>query len=143
MRSGLTLKALKALVLGGVVPTTVTLKLPLAVFSALSVAVQLTVVVPVGKVVPEAGVQFGVTAPSTRSVAEAVKVTTAPEASVASVLMSAGRFSTGGVVSTTRTTTVSVAVPPRPSSTVSVTVWVPSGSATVGFGPLSAQPGGP
>ena len=76
------LKALKALVLGGVVPTTVTLKLPLAVFSALSVAVQLTVVVPVGKVVPEAGVQFGVTAPSTRSVAEAVKVTTAPEASV-------------------------------------------------------------
>ena len=60
------------MLLGGVVPTTVTSKLPLAVFAALSVAVQPTVVAPMGKVLPEAGVQFGVTAPSTKSVAEAV-----------------------------------------------------------------------
>jgi hypothetical protein len=100
----------------------VTLKLPIAVFSALSVAAQPTVVVPMGKVLPEAGVQSGSIAPSTKSVADAVYVTTAPEALVASVLMSAGKVSTGGVVSRTVTTTASVAVPPCPSSTVSVTV---------------------
>jgi hypothetical protein len=38
----------------------------------LSVAVQLTVVVPMGKVLPEAGVQFTGTETSTRSAAGAI-----------------------------------------------------------------------
>ena len=45
------------LVSGGVVSLTVTLKLPSASLPALSVAEQLTVVSPSGKVLPEAGVQ--------------------------------------------------------------------------------------
>lgn len=52
-------------------PDTVTVKLPVALFPALSVAVQVTVVVPSGKVEPEAGVQLTGTVPSTASVADA------------------------------------------------------------------------
>ena len=57
---------------GGVVSRTVTVKLPFAVFPALSFAEQLTVVAPMAKVLPEAGVQVGVIGPSTSSIAEAV-----------------------------------------------------------------------
>ena len=71
-----------------------------------SVAVQFTVVVPTGKTLPDAGVQTGGTAPSTRSVAVAVKLTGAPEADRASTPgMSAGRVSAGAVVSSTITWT--------------------------------------
>ena len=60
----------------------------------------MTVVVPTGKLLPDAGVQVGVIAPSTSSVAETSKVTVAPLGSVASVKgMLLGRFRTGGVVS--------------------------------------------
>jgi hypothetical protein len=58
--------------LGDVVSVTVTVKLLLVVLPALSVAVQVTVVLPRAKVAPEAGEQLGVTAPSTKSVAVAV-----------------------------------------------------------------------
>ena len=43
------------IITGGSVSTTVTVKLQLAVSPAASVAVQVTVVVPTGKVEPEAG----------------------------------------------------------------------------------------
>ena len=58
--------------------STVTSKLALPVLPAASVALQVTVVAPRGKVLPEAGLQVGVRAPSTSSVALALKVTTAP-----------------------------------------------------------------
>jgi hypothetical protein len=50
----------------------VTLKVPEVVLLVLSVAVQVTLVLPTGKLLPEAGVQLTGCAPSTRSVAVAV-----------------------------------------------------------------------
>ena len=69
---------------GGVVSTTVTLKASLVLLPAASVAVQVTDVVPSGNVLPDAGEQSGVMAPSTMSMAVAVKLTSAPAALVAS-----------------------------------------------------------
>jgi hypothetical protein len=54
---------------GGVVSRTVTEKLPLVLFPAPSVAVQLTAVVPSANVLPEAGAQLAATLPLTVSVA--------------------------------------------------------------------------
>jgi hypothetical protein len=54
---------------GGVVSTTVTVKLVDDVLLRASVAEQVTVVVPSGKVLPLAGEQVTVTAPSTMSLA--------------------------------------------------------------------------
>src|SRR5215212_8429077 len=76
-----------------------TLKLPLAVLPAASVAEQLTGVVPSGKVLSETGAQLGAIGLVTLSLAEAVYVTTAPDALVAWAVWLA-RFSVGGVVST-------------------------------------------
>ena len=76
-------------------------KLALPVLPAASVALQVTVVAPRGKVLPEAGLQVGVRAPSTSSVALALKVTMAPVGPVASTVMSAGTVTTGSVVSGT------------------------------------------
>ena len=85
---------------GGVVSTTVTLKLALPVLLCASVAEQVTVVVVSrAKVEPERGEQVGVIAPSTISLAVAVKVTAAPEGPVASAVMLAGKVNAGGVVS--------------------------------------------
>src|SRR5512136_3465016 len=78
---------------------TVTVKLALPWFSAASVAVQVTVVVPTGNVAPEAGLQTGVRTPSTLSKAVAVNMTTAPDASVAGTLILLGTVTTGSVVS--------------------------------------------
>ncbi len=69
---------------GAVVSRTVTVKVADPVLPAVSVAEQVTVVVPSGKVLPDAGVQTGVIEPSTVSVAVAVNVTTAPAELVAS-----------------------------------------------------------
>ena len=49
-----------------------TSKSAVPVLPAASVALQVTVVVPIGKVLPEAGLQVGVRAPSTRSLALAL-----------------------------------------------------------------------
>ena len=62
---------------------TVIVKLPDAVFPAASLAVHVTVVVPIGKVDPDVGVQTTATEPSIASRAEAVKVAIAPAALVA------------------------------------------------------------
>jgi hypothetical protein len=71
----------------------------------LSVATQLTVVVPSGNVLPEAGEQFTWGLESTASVAVgAGQVTTAPPGELAATDMSLGTpLSVGGVVSRTRT----------------------------------------
>ncbi len=67
----------------GVTAVTVTVKLPLAVLLWVSLAEQLTVVVAIGKVEPEAGTHVTGRDPSTASLAVAVKLTTAPDALVA------------------------------------------------------------
>jgi hypothetical protein len=97
------------------------------VLPALSVAVQVTVVVPMRNVLPLGGSQVGASVPSTVSLAEAVKVTTAPAGLVAKTLIVAGTVSAGGVVSTTMTMRNSEPVLPAVSVAVQVTVVVPNG----------------
>src|ERR1044071_1930619 len=84
---------------GGVVSTTVMMKLPCAVLWRLLVAEQFTGVAPRAKSEPEAGTQATTTLVSRASVAVALKLTIAPAGLVASAVMSAGRCMTGGVAS--------------------------------------------
>ncbi len=93
---------------------------------AASVALQVTVVTPTPKVLPEAGTQSATRLPSTRSRAEALKVTMAPEGPVAGVVMSPGTVTTGSVVSTTRTWKVAEPVLPAASVALQVTSVSPS-----------------
>ena len=111
---------------GGVVSSTVTVKLPLAVLLCASVAEQLTVVAPNANVPAEAGEHATKTEPSTRSEDEAVNVTTAPEELVASAVMFAGKFRVGGVVSCTMTVKLPLDVLPCASVAEQLTVVVPS-----------------
>jgi hypothetical protein len=97
------LKSVGRLRVGGVVSTTKMLKLLLVVLPLESVAEQETEVEPSGKVSPGFALQTGVIAPSTVSLAETAKLTDAPDALVASSVMSAGKTSTGAVVSCTLT----------------------------------------
>ena len=112
---------------GGVVSTnvTVTVKLALPVFPCVSVALQVTVVVPTGKLLPEAGAHVVGSAPLTLSFAVAAgHVTIAvPDGEFVVPLAPAGTETEGGVVS--RTTTVSLAGGFVPS--VQSIVEVPSG----------------
>jgi hypothetical protein len=85
----------------GVVSCTLLEKLALPVLPRLSVDEQVTVVVPMGKVEPDGGLQVTGREPSTKSLAEAANVTTLPVGPVASAVMFAGSVSTGGVVSCT------------------------------------------
>ena len=88
---------------GGASPITVMVKLPCAVFPCESVAEQLTVVVPMGNREPEAGTQVTGTGPSTKSFAEATKLTTTPDAFGAITVMLDGSVNTGGALSVTDT----------------------------------------
>jgi hypothetical protein len=102
---------------GAVVSTsvTVTVKLALPVFPCASVAEQVTVVEPIGKEDPDGWSQLTATAPSMLSVAEAEKVTaTAPGVEVVAVTGELGTVTTGGVVSTSVTWTVKLALPVFP-----------------------------
>ena len=99
---------------------------PDAELPALSFAEQDTVVVPNGNVEPEAGVHVTVTEPSTRSVAEAENVTTAPFALVGGTVMSAGSCNFGGVLSATVTLNEAEAVFPALSVTEHDTVVEPN-----------------
>src|SRR5688572_22362063 len=83
-------------IVGGVVSTTVTVKLAVPVFPNMSLAWQRTVVVPRGKVVPETGVQA--TGPGlSGSWAVTTKATVAPPGPVASTRIGGGTVSTGGL----------------------------------------------
>src|SRR5262245_7479814 len=95
---------------GGVVSTTVTVKEPVAMLPWPSSAEQLTVVVPSGKLAPEAGLQTTVRGPTQASMALAVKVTVAWPPPVHSVVMGEGKLRLGGVVSCTVTAVVQLAV---------------------------------
>src|SRR2546422_179310 len=85
---------------GGVVSRTVIVENAEPTLLAASVAVQVTAVVPNGKVEPEDGEQVRVRDPLTRSVAEAENVATAPAGPVASKVTGNPDIDTsGGVVS--------------------------------------------
>jgi hypothetical protein len=113
---------------GGVVSFTVTVKEAEPVLLCVSVAVQVTVVAPIGNVEPLAGVQLTGRAPSTLSVAEAEYVKTAPVSPVASTVALAGMVMTGGVLSVTVTVNEAEPVLPWVSVAVHVTVVVPIGN---------------
>jgi len=97
---------------GPVVSRTVTVNDPDPVLPCASVDVQTTGVVPSVNVDPDAGVQLTTGALSTRSLADALKVTTSPLAPVASAVMFAGTATAGGVVSTTVTWKLALALLP-------------------------------
>ena len=115
---------------GGVTSLTMTLNVFTAVLPVKSFAVHDTVVVPTGKVEPEAGAQVTNGEPSTASVAVAKKGTTAELAAAARLtVIVAGTVSAGGVVS--RTVTVKVtgfATLPCASVMLQVTGVLPSGN---------------
>ena len=113
---------------GGVVSITVTWNNPVTVFPWESEAEQTTfVVTKTGKVDPEAGEHVTATGPSTRSVADAEYVTTAPLGPVAEAVISAGSVSAGAVVSWT--VMMEDAEPTLPAASVAlhITVVVPKG----------------
>jgi hypothetical protein len=125
---------------------TVTVKLPLAEFAP-SLALQFTVVDPIGNVEPDAGLQETDTEPATASVALTEYVTTVPEAEVAETLIPDGRLRLGAVVSCTLTVNVDGAdVLFDASVAVQLTVVFPSGNSepepglqvTVGLGSVSS-----
>jgi hypothetical protein len=126
-----TLKLAGTLTTGGVWSTrfTVTLKLALPVLPWESVAVHVTFVVPIGKVLPEDGLQLTGSGPSTLSFALAENVTAVPPVDSLSTEKSAGTLTTGGVVSSMLTVTVKDAEPVFPCESVAlhVTVVVPTG----------------
>jgi hypothetical protein len=70
---------------GAIESLTATVKLPLAEFPAASVAEHETVVTPIANALPDAGTHATGTTPSIASTADAVKLTIAPAALVASI----------------------------------------------------------
>jgi hypothetical protein len=105
---------------------TVTLNVQVAVLPDASVAVQVTVEVPVGKALPEAGLQLVVT-PGQLSVADAVNETAAVHnpGSVLAVMFE-GHVIAGASLSITVTVNEQVAVLPALSVAVQVTVVTPT-----------------
>lgn len=92
-----------------------------------SVAVQVTVVVPTGRTVPEGGLQATVT-PGQLSVAVAANVATAPLGQVGSNVLFAGQVMVGGCASLTVTVNWQLALLFDASVAVQVTVVVPFGN---------------
>jgi hypothetical protein len=95
---------------GGVRSRIVTVNVLVPVLPAVSVAEQVTVVVPIANAEPDAGLQVTVGLAGAASVAEAVNVTTRPFGPVASRRMGAGTLTTGGVRSQAMTFAVTVSV---------------------------------
>src|SRR6185295_18035455 len=110
-----------------VVSVTVTVNDAAPLFPLVSAAVQFTVVAPSGNVDPLAGVQVTGRGPSTRSLADAVKLNTAPLEPVASTVAFAGTVTTGPVVSVTVTVNDAAPLLPFVSVAVQFTVVGPSG----------------
>src|SRR5205823_290985 len=109
------------------VSVTVTVNDAAPLFPFVSVAVQLTVVAPSGKVDPLARVQVTGRDPSTTSVADAVKLNVVPVALVASTDAFVGTVTTGPVVSVTVTVNDAAPLLPFVSVAVQLTVVAPSG----------------
>jgi len=93
--------ALTDVITGAERSATVIVNAPEAVLLLASVAVQVTVVVAIGKSDPDGGVQKTGTLPSTASKAVATNVATEPPGPAASRRRSFGSVTTGGVVSGT------------------------------------------
>src|SRR3989441_6684477 len=93
-----------------------------------SLALHVTVVGPDGTIDPLAGVHVVATAPSSASVADAVKVKAAPVALVASAVAFAGTVTTGPVVSVTVTVNDAALWLPCASVALQVTVVAPTGN---------------
>ena len=107
--------------------TTVTVNEQVAVFPDASVAIAVTVVVPFGKVDPDAGLATTAT-PGQLSLAVTVKLTTAEQRfAAAGTLIFAGHVITGGWVSFTVTVNEQLDEFPAASLTPQVTVVVPLG----------------
>ena len=109
---------------------TVTVNDPWPILDAASVAEQLTVVVRMANVEPDAGTQTtdAVTSPSVSSFAVTVKVTTAPSRVVASAVMFAGTVTTGGVPSAASATPIA----PIWTITIAATVTMPTRATRAG-----------
>lgn len=84
-----------------------TVKLPLDILPIVSIALQFTVVVVIGKVAPDAGIQVTIGLSGSVSVEVAEKVIAFPHDAVASAVIFAGRLSTGAVVSIVNEVTAS------------------------------------
>src|SRR5947199_25739 len=122
---------------GAGVLVTVTVNAAALVFRRVSTALQLTVVVPIGNVVPLAGTHATVTLPSTASIALAVNVTIAPAPLVACTFWFGGTVMTGGVVSRTVTVNNPDAAFPIASVAVALNVTIAPDAlvaSAVGFG---------
>jgi hypothetical protein len=105
-----------------------TLNVHWALFPLASVAVQVTCVVPSGKMLPEAGLQTTVGDASQLSLTDSVgNVTDAPLGLVQSTVTSSGQVIDGAVTSCTVTLNVHWALFPLASVAVQVTCVVPSG----------------
>jgi hypothetical protein len=96
--------------MGGVVSITVTLKVAKATRPELSVALQLTGVVPSGNGNAPDGTQITGSVPSTGSLAEAMNANVAPAGLVASKTAWGGTVTVGGVWSITVIGTLALAV---------------------------------
>lgn len=108
---------------------TVTVKLQRAVLPEVSVAMQLTVVMPLGKVAPEGGLQDAMTS-AQLSLALTVNRTRCSQAPAAAVtVMFAGQVIIGGSLSRTVTVKLQVAEPPKVSIATQFTGVVPRGKA--------------
>jgi hypothetical protein len=106
---------------GAVLPTTVMVKLPLTELLDVSVALQLTVFVPMGKALPEGGVHTVVSAQL--PVATGANLTVAvhlPGSGCVTMLLGQVIFGGAGGVSTPKTSAVSV---PLPVSSSAVLDW--------------------
>src|SRR5256712_6192166 len=113
---------------GPVVSVTVTVNEAEPLLPCASLALHVTVVGPDGNIDPLAGVHVVATAPSSASVADAVKVKTAPVALVASTVAFAGTVTTGPVVSVTVTVNDAALWLPCASVALQVTVVAPNGN---------------
>jgi len=124
-------------IVGGCVSFTVTVNVQVAVLPTASVAVDVTVVVPTGKKLPDAGVLTTVT-PGQLSLAVTLKVTTAPHwFGLFETVILAGQVMDGGCVSFIVMVNVQVAVFPTASVAVEVTVVVPTGKKLPDAGTLT------
>ena len=113
---------------GSVVSRTTTLNEPADVLPAASLASHVTVVVPSGKVEPEAGAHVTTGPGSTESVTPTLYETTAPDGPAASATIVPGSVMLGSVLSPTTTSNESLAALPVASVALQVTVVVPSGN---------------
>jgi hypothetical protein len=122
----------------------VTVKLQVAVLPDVSVAVQVTVVVPTGRTEPLGGVHTEVTPGQLSDTVGAGKVTVAlleiGQVCAATAVTFAGQVIVGGCVSLTVIVNEQLAVLPEASLTLHVTVVVPAGKNTPLAGEQTGTP---